>query len=213
MSTGMKKDLTPRQQEILEFITQFVESNGYPPSYREIGSKFEIASTFGVKRHLDALQKKGHLNVESNQSRSISLTAASLSGSDRGNSVEIPIIGRVAAGYPILAQENIEGSLNLDVNMIGSKKDCFALRVKGDSMINAGIFEGDLVIVSQQKDARNGDIIVALLGDEATLKRFEQNKAGVKLIPENENYPVIEVNNLSDFSIVGKVAGVMRWYN
>ena len=209
----MKKDLTLRQKEILEFITQFVEQNGYPPTYREIGSKFDIASTNGVKRHLDALQKKGYLNIESNSSRAISITGDSLSGADRDNSVEIPIIGRVAAGYPILAQENIEGTLNLDVNMIGKKDNCFALKVKGDSMINAGIFEGDLVIITQQKDARNGDIVVALLDDEATLKRFYRDKTGVKLIPENESYKVIEINNLSDFSIIGKVAGVIRWYN
>ena len=209
----MKKDLTPRQQEILEFISQFVEENGYPPTYREIGSKFEIASTFGVKRHLDALKKKGYLNTESSSSRTLSLTSEIQNNKAIDTSIEIPIVGRVAAGYPILAQENIEGTFSVDLNLIGKKKNCFALRVKGDSMINAGIFEGDLVIVTQQKDANNGDIVVALLGDEATLKRFERNQAIVKLIPENDNYQPIIVNNLSDFSIIGKVAGVIRWYN
>jgi repressor LexA len=213
MSTVMKKDLTPRQQEILEFISQFVEENGYPPTYREIGSKFEIASTFGVKRHLDALKKKGYLNIESSSSRTLSLTTEIRDNKAIDTSIEIPIVGRVAAGYPILAEQNIEGTLSLDITLIGKKNNCFALRVKGDSMINAGIFEGDLVIVTQQNEAKNGDIVVAMLGDEATLKRFEKNQAIVKLIPENDNYQPIIVNNSSDFSIIGKVAGVMRWYN
>lgn len=209
----MKKDLTPRQQEILDFIAQFVEENGYPPTLREMGSKFEIASTNGVKRHLDALQKKGYLNITSYSSRAITINSEFQNSRVIETSVEIPIVGRVAAGYPILAEENIEGTLTLDKNLTSKKENCFALKVKGDSMINAGIFEGDIVIVAQQKDARNGDIIVAMIGDETTLKRFEKNEAKVRLIPENKNYKPIEINNPDEFSIIGKVTGVMRWYN
>lgn len=211
----MKNNLTDRQQEILEFIEQHIAENGYPPTYREIGHKFEIASTFGVKRHVDALVKKGYLNSESKTSRTLSLNKPN-SFTDlptHDAAVEIPIVGRVAAGYPILAEENIEGTFTLDSSLINKKKECFGLKVKGDSMINAGILEGDLVVVTQQKNANNGDIVVALLGDEATLKTFSKNGDNINLIPENDNYSIIEVNNRDDFSIIGKVVGVFRFYN
>jgi repressor LexA len=212
----MKNELTDRQQEILSFIHQFRDENGYPPTLREIGRKFEISSTFGVKRHLDALVKKGYLNIESNASRGISILK------DEGMRIneerddifrQIPIIGRVAAGSPILAMENIEGSIVIDPAFMKKTEDCFALKVKGDSMVDAGIFENDLVIVIPRTDASNGDIIVAMLGDEVTVKTFERKKDRIRLLPQNKNYEPIEVNSLKEFKIVGKVTGVVRWLN
>ncbi len=211
----MKKELTARQQEILKFIQEFIENKGYSPSFREIGKFFNIASTFGVKRHLDALVKKGYLNAESNTSRAISLTDVSNNIKNNLSNLfsEIPIVGRVAAGSPILAVENLDGNIVVDRTMLKNNPESFALKVKGDSMINAGIYEGDLIIVSPVRYASNGEIVVALLGDEATVKRFERKGDQVFLIPENNNYPPIPVNGREDFSIVGKVIGVIRWYN
>ncbi|MBU2491251.1 MAG: transcriptional repressor LexA [Bacteroidetes bacterium] len=211
----MKNELTEKQQDILNFIQEFIELNNYSPSYREIGKHFGIASTFGVKRHIDALIKKGCLNSESNFSRTLSVinNNSMVSKISHDNSVEIPVVGRVAAGFPILAQENIEGTLTLDSGLISKFKGCFGLKVKGDSMINAGIFEGDTVVINPQSDANNGEIIVALLGDEATLKRLGKRNNEMELIPENDKYPIISLNKREDFSIVGKVIGVFRWYN
>lgn len=212
----MSRELTDRQKEILEFIESYLELNGYPPTYREIGKHFNISSTFGVKRHIDALIKKGYLSSERNSSRVLSLVNAEkmLEKQSNSNSVEIPVVGRVAAGYPIFAQENIEGILNIDSSLVYGRDKVFALKVQGDSMINAGILEGDLVIVKQQKEAKEGEIIIALLGDESTVKRFSQlDDSKINLIPENEKYNVIEVKDSDDFSVVGKVIGVFRHYN
>ncbi len=211
----MKIKLTDRQQDILNFIQQYLEANGYPPTLREIGKKFGISSTFGVKRHLDALVKKGYLNIESHQSRALSIidTVSSKIEKFSEKIFEIPIVGRVAAGYPILAEENIEGNLIIDPSFTDKNSDFFALKVRGDSMIKAGIFEGDTVIVNPKANIHNGEIIVALIGDEATLKRFEQKDNKIHLIPENDSFQTIVLNNREDFSIVGKVVGVFRQYN
>ncbi len=217
----MKNQLTERQEEILNFIKQFLEGNGYPPTLREIGKKFNIVSTFGVKRHLEALVKKGYLNIESNASRGITVhkdTGSELlveSSFSRASQEfrKIPIVGRVAAGSPILAIENIEGSIVIDSSFMKKSDDCFALKVRGDSMVNAGIFENDLVIISPQKDAQNGEIVVALIDDEATVKTYEQKNNKIRLLPENDKYQPIEISDLREFSIVGKVIGVVRWLN
>ena len=213
----MKKQLTDRQEEILLFIKQFREETGYPPTLREIGKKFGISSTFGVKRHLDALVKKGYLNVESNASRGISfqnnVEGSEVIREENSDYNRIPVIGRVAAGSPIQAIENIEGRIVIDPSIIKKSKDSFALKVKGDSMINAGIFEGDLVIVKPVASARNGEIVVALLDGEATVKTFEQKNNIIRLIPQNNNYQPIEVNEKQEFSLAGKVVGVIRWFN
>lgn len=211
----MKTELTDRQQQILNFIEDYLDTNGYPPSLREIGQKFEISSTFGVKRHIDALVKKGYITVESNTSRGLNVVnrRSKTSNVTNDNFMEIPVVGRVAAGYPILAEENIENHLVLDKSFVGNKEGCFGLKVRGDSMINAGIFEGDTVIVSPQKEANNNEIIVALLGDEATMKRFQVKQDDYVLQPENEAYSPISVKNREDFSIIGKVVGVFRLYN
>lgn len=213
----MKNKLTDRQQEILDFISQFRNENGFPPTLREIGRQFDISSTFGVKRHLDALAKKGYLSIESNASRGLNLLkndGAQFNIEEENRLfAQVPIVGRVAAGTPILASENIEGNLILDKNFLKSFQDCFALKVKGDSMINAGIFEGDFVVVQKQDVANTNDIIIALLGDETTLKRFYNRNNETKLIPENDNYKPITIKDKENFTIAGKVVGVVRWYN
>ncbi|MGK9477880.1 transcriptional repressor LexA [Melioribacter sp. OK-6-Me] len=207
-----KENITERQKEILDFIQDYVDFNGYPPTYREIGKHFNIASTFGVKRHIDALIKKGYLSNESGASRTLSIIVDNTR--EKLNSIiDIPIVGRVAAGAPILAEENIEGNLSLDKNLVGNRTECFGLKVRGDSMINAGILEGDLVIIQPQREAQNGDIIVALLHDEATMKRFHVENNKIYLIPENDNYEPIVVDNPEEFTIIGKVVGVFRSYH
>lgn len=208
----MKEEITDRQKEILDFIQDYVDFNGYPPTYREIGKQFNIASTFGVKRHIDALVKKGFLNNTNNSSRTLSLVVNN-NPIQKGPVVEIPVVGRVAAGQPILAQENIEGTFSIDKSFLGSHNQCFGLKVRGDSMINAGILEGDLVIIQPQKEAVNGEIVVALIGDEATMKRYVVEENKIFLVPENEKYEAIVIENDEDFSIIGKVIGVFRSYN
>lgn len=213
----MSKSLTDRQNDILNFIRQFRNENGYPPTLREIGKRFQITSTFGVKRHLNALVRKGYLTVESNASRGINLLNSNThSGKEsvlESNDLfrKIPVIGRVAAGSPMLAIENIEGNIVIDPSFMKKNQDSFALKVKGDSMINAGIFEGDLVIVQPNAEVKNGDIIVARLYDEVTVKTYENKNNRVRLIPENNNYQPILINDNPEFTIIGKVTGVFRY--
>jgi repressor LexA len=212
------KDLTEKQKEILNFIQSFRETTGYPPTLREIGKHFGISSTFGVKRHLDALVKKRYLNIESYASRGISILKNEKSSNTNlvlENALynQIPIVGRVAAGTPILAVENIEGSIVVDPSFMRKTEESFALKVKGDSMVDAGIFEGDIVIVSPQKEAKTGDIVVALIADEATVKIIEIKNDKIRLIPQNKNYQPINVTEESDFSLVGKVTGLIRYLN
>jgi repressor LexA len=215
----MKETLTDRQKDILAFIQQFKNESGYPPTLREIGKKFGISSTFGVKRHLDALIKKGYLNKENFASRGISVISENeensilkLNFETNSFFTKIPILGRVAAGNPVTSEEYFDGSLVVDSNFINSANDYFALKVKGDSMVNVGIMEGDYVIVAVQQNADNNDIVVALIEEEATVKRFYKNMNEIKLIPENNSYYPIEVNSDKSFSIVGVVIGVVRWF-
>ncbi len=216
----MKRELTDRQEEILNFIKEFLQEYGYPPTLRQIGKRFSISSTFGVKRHLEALEKKGYLNIESNASRGITVLRED-NMSDLPTFARdfdeltnrIPIIGRVAAGSPITAEENIEGTIVIDPSFLEKAKDCFALKVKGDSMINLGIFEGDLVIVIPQTNATNDDIVVARVDDEVTVKRYFSKSGQVNLIPENDKYNPIKINAANEFTIIGKVTGVLRWLN
>ncbi|MDT3696041.1 MAG: transcriptional repressor LexA [Ignavibacterium sp.] len=215
----MKKKLTERQEKIFIFIQEYQQENGYPPTLREIGRKFDILSTFGVKRHLEALTKKGYLNILSNASRGISINKNEIESmevinyQEVNNKFKIPIIGRVAAGSPITAEENVEGSIVIDPAFIKKDEDSFALKVKGDSMIEAGIFEGDLVVISPKAPVKNGDMIVARLEDEVTVKIYENKSNIIKLIPQNKSYQPIIVKNKNEFSIVGKVTGVIRWIN
>jgi len=215
MSTIMRK-ITDRQKDILSFIQQFRDEVGYPPTLREIGKKFGIVSTFGVKRHLDALSKKGYLNVESATSRGITILQENNSfpnTSFNNKSIEINIIGRVAAGSPIQAIENVEGSMVIDSAFLKRDGDYFGLKVKGDSMINAGICEGDIVVVHHTDVSSNNDIVVALIDGEATVKRLDKKNNSIKLIPENDKYQPIDLTNNENFSIIGNVVGVFRWLN
>ncbi|MGQ9643392.1 MAG: transcriptional repressor LexA [Ignavibacterium sp.] len=214
----MKNKLTDRQKEILDFIQKFISDNGFPPTLREIASNFGLASTFGVKRHLDALKKKGYLKIESYASRAITLNKISNefeleNTTFNSKIISIPVVGRVAAGSPILSEENLEGTIAIDSNFFKNNKDCFALKVTGDSMINAGIFEGDLVIVNPNEKVSQHDIVVARVDDEITVKNYEKRDNKIFLIPQNEKYQPIVVTERNNFSLVGKVIGVLRWFN
>ena len=214
----MKNKLTDRQKEILDFIQKFISDNGFPPTLREIASNFGLASTFGVKRHLDALKKKGYLKIESYASRAITLNKISNefeleNTTFNSKIISIPVVGRVAAGSPILSEENLEGTIAIDSNFFKNNKDCFALKVTGDSMINAGIFEDDLVIVNPNEKVSQHDIVVARVDDEITVKNYEKRDNKIFLIPQNEKYQPIVVTEMNNFSLVGKVIGVLRWFN
>ena len=205
----MRKQLTARQREIYDFIAQVIRNNGYPPTIREIMVAFGIASTNGVRTTLTALEKKGYIRRTAMLSRSIELTDyqdASLSGDVR----DVPVIGRVAAGEPILATENIERTLAVDSGFV-PRGNVFALKVEGDSMRDAGIFDGDFVLARQQESAHQGEIVAAVIGEEATVKRYYREGAHVKLMPENDAYqPIVLGKNHESFRIAGKIVGLMR---
>ena len=205
----MKKELTPRQREIYEFIRSEILRKGCPPTYREIGEQFGIRSTNGVKRSLDALFKKGYLERKPMVSRGLELMEK-LPVEKNDVIKEIPIVGRVAAGEPIVAEENLEGVINVDASLFRGEGH-FALHVNGDSMKNVGIYDGDIVIARQQSTAQKGEIVVAIIGDEATVKRYVPKNGDVMLMPENEDYEPIVISRASqDLRIAGKVTGLMR---
>ena len=207
-----KRALTPRQQEIYEYIKVQTEEFRRPPTVREIANRFNISSTNGVRSILAALIKKGYINRSPRTSRGIEILHDETPATD-SSSVEIPIVGRVAAGEPILAVQNLEGTITIDRDFIARRKDVFALRVKGDSMINAGIFDGDLVFAQQQNTAERGEIIIAKIDDEATVKYFQPQKEWVELHAANPKYQPIIVRPERDFSIAGRVIGIMRKIN
>jgi repressor LexA len=201
----MLPELTPRQKRIYDFIAGAIRDNGYAPSIPEIGKIFKITSTRGVFDHLKALENKGYIKRVGK--RAIEIL------SPKGKSplleaTEIPILGRIRAGVPILAEENIEGFLAV-ANEITRGKETFALKVKGDSMIEDGIFDGDYVIIRRQETADNGDVVCALIGNEATLKRFHRQGSTVVLKPANKNYDPITVSQ-GEFRVLGKATGVIR---
>lgn len=205
----MRPPLTARQQQILDYIDHVVQTTGYPPSIRQIGTALEISSTNGVRAHLKALEKKGYIHRSLRVSRGIAMLdrAKRIVSASAHEAVAVPILGRVTAGMPILAVENHDGHLALDPSLVKGEH-VFALRVEGDSMINAGILDGDYVLVRQQQSASNGDIVVALLeGDEVTVKRFYREADGIRLQPENARLAPLRVPNVS---ICGKVTGVIR---
>ncbi len=211
-----RKEMTARQEEIYEYIKKYSKENHMPPTVREIGNHFDISSTNGVRSILAALIKKGYINRSPRLSRGIEIvntkedTAAKEAPS---NTIEIPIVGRVAAGTPILAVQNLEGTVTIDRDFLACRSDVFALRVKGDSMINAGIFDGDLIFARQQKTADLGEIVVAQIDNEATVKYYHPSSDHVELRPANPKYKPIIVNDKKDFSIAGRVIGVMRRVN
>jgi len=194
--------LNERAREILAFIHRFKEERGFPPTIREIGKAFGISSTNGVRYYLTVLEKAGHVRRAGKISRGIE-------GVARARPAGIPILGRVAAGQPILAEQSLDGSLDAS-QMFGDPKGLFALRVRGDSMIDAGILEGDYVIVQQQERANAGEIVVGLLGDEATVKYYQPRRGSIELVAANEKYEPIVVTAENPFSIIGIVRGVIR---
>ena len=206
----MAKDLTARQREIFEFIKGLIRSKGRPPSIREIGEQFAIRSTNGVRAVLEALERKGFIRRDRYTSRGIELLKEADERVSSGRLREIFWVGRVAAGTPVWAEENIEGSFLIDREFVPGE-EVFSLKVQGDSMIDAGIFDGDYVLVKKQPNADPGDMVVAQIGDEATVKRFYPERKRVRLEPANTNYgPIIVEKNTPGFSIAGKVIGLLR---
>jgi repressor LexA len=201
----MLPELTARQRTIYDFLARTIRDNGYAPSIPEIGKKFKITSTRGVFDHLKALENKGYIKRIGRRAIEIVSPTGRFAFPE---ATEIPILGRIRAGAPILAEENIEGFLPV-ANEIAGGKETFALKVKGDSMIEDGILDGDLVIIRQQHTAENGDIVCALIGHEATLKRFQRTGSDVVLKPANPKYEPIVVSK-GEFRILGKATGVIR---
>jgi repressor LexA len=198
----MATKLTARQREILMFVQRFADTHGYPPSVREIGQAMGLTSSSTVHSHLEALARKGFLRRDPSKPRALEVLG---NGKRHAKSVAWPIVGHVAAGAPITAEQNIEDYLALPAEL--ARDEGFVLRVRGDSMIEDGIFDGDLLIVRQQKTANNGDIVVARVEDEATVKRFYREGDRIRLQPANETMSPIYVR---DVAIEGKAIGVFR---
>jgi len=205
-------ELPPRQRDVLNFIASTVAHQGVPPTYREIGDALGIGSTNGVADHVKALVRKGYLaKVNKGAARGIQLTQKA-GVEERNATISVPIVGTVAAGAPLLAQENYENTVHLDSSLVSSQAKVFALRVKGDSMIEEGIHDGDLVFVKQQSSARNGDIVVALIEGEATVKFFFHENNRIRLQPAHPTMAPIYVDETQEASVQGIVVGVFRRY-
>jgi len=226
----MAEALTQRQREILEFISASIVERGFPPTLREIGEHFNIRSTNGVNDHLKALEKKGHLRREDLKSRAMRPVLPDGSGeiipmqrramgtgdvqvvSDSYDMAEIPILGKVAAGQPILAVENATDTVKVDRVLVGNHREVFGLRIVGESMIEDGIFDGDYVFVKKTPSAHSGDIVVAMIEGEATVKRYYPEGDRIRFQPANQNMSPIIVRR-ADFKsvdIIGIVVGVYR---
>jgi repressor LexA len=193
-------DLTARQEQVLRFIREFTRTNGYPPTVREIGSELELSSPSTVHVHLGNLERLGFIRRDPSKPRALELVDAPRPLRP------LPLVGQVAAGVPILAEQNIDEYVDVPA-LLRRSDDDFLLRIEGDSMIDAGIHNDDLIVVHRQATADNGDIVVALVGDEATTKRFFREGGRIRLQPENELYePIV----LDDVELVGRVVGVLR---
>ncbi len=201
------KGLTKRQKVVLDFIQRCIETRGYPPTLREIGAHMDIHSTNGVNDHLKALEKKGFLKRDDMKSRALRPTHEV-----RRDMMEVPILGRVAAGEPLLAVEDSQESVKVDRSLLQGSREVFALRVKGDSMIEAGILEGDTIFVRRQREARRGEIVVALIGDEATVKYYFPERDYVRFQPGNASMAPILVrkDDHKSVRILGLVVGLYR---
>ena len=205
----MAKQLTTRQRTVLETIRAWIRERGYPPTIRELGAKLGIKSLRGVTTHLDAIAKKGFLKREP-RARSISLLDVV---APFEQAVRVPVLGRIRAGEPALALEQVDSHLVVDGTWLGpaaSGVEHFALKVSGESMVNAGILEGDFVIVRRQPAAENGQIVVALLGDEATVKRFYKEEDAIRLQPEHPTMEAIRIPKHQPLTILGVVVAVFR---
>jgi len=204
----MEKKLTPTQGKVLDFLRSFLQKKGFPPTLREIASHFGLKGPKAPQKTIAILERKGYLRRIPGGSRAIEI----LGGSPfhAGQILSLPILGRVRAGEPILAIENIEGYINLDKSLVSSE-DVFLLRVQGDSMIEAHIQDGDFALVKPQPNAENGEIVVALIEDEATIKRIFMKKDLIRLEPANPSMePIVVRKGEKKISIVGKVVGIFR---
>ena len=214
-----KKDpdsLNKREKAILKFIEKQINANGYPPSVREIGKAVDLKSTATVHGYISALEKKGYIKKESQKGRTLKLLKGGITEGEQVSfdknaysskeMVEVPVIGKITAGEPILAVENVTDTFPIPLDFVGTGES-FMLTVRGESMIEAGILDGDLILVKKQNDARNGEIVVALVGDSATVKRFFKEDNHYRLQPENDYMMPIIVNKVD---IVGKVIGLFR---
>jgi len=202
--------ITTRQQEILDFITSTVSDRGYPPSVREIGDAVGLSSPSTVHSHLSALVKAGMLRRDPSKPRAIEVVSAKKSNVviERSDVREVPLVGAIAAGSPVIAEEDITEVYPLPTSLVG-RDPVFMLQVRGDSMVNAGILDGDMVVVRRQQDATDGDIVAALIGgEEATVKRLARSDGAVHLIAENEAYEPIVLTD--DVELLGKVVSVLR---
>jgi repressor LexA len=221
-------DLTKRQREVLDCIIRGVVDNGMPPTYREIGEDLDIRSTNGVSEHVNMLIRKGYIERPSSGNkadkskdgkskrgrglaRGLVLTNKAEALLER-DVVSVPILGNVAAGQPILAEEHADEFLKFDQSITGGHRHVFALRVKGESMINEGILDGDIVLVRKQETARDGDIVVAIIDGEATVKTFFRERNRIRLQPANDTMRPIYVSSESEAGISGKVIGSFRQY-
>lgn len=200
--------ISKKQQEILEYIKDEILKRGYPPAVREICNAVNLSSTSSVHAHLETLEKNGYIRRDPTKPRAIEICDDSFQ-MVRTEMVSIPVVGRVAAGEPILAQENVESYFPVPAEMVPLGEPSFCLKVKGDSMINAGIFSGDQIFVQCCNTARNGDTVVALIDDSATVKTFYKEADHIRLQPENDTMDPIIVD---DCQILGKVFGVFRLY-
>ncbi len=205
MSSGK---ITPKQKEILEYIKSEILNRGFPPAVREICEAVHLKSTSSVHAHLETLEKNGYIRRDPTKPRAIEILDDDFALTRR-EMVNVPIVGTVAAGQPILAQENIENYFPIPSEYMPNEQS-FMLRVKGESMINAGILNGDCVLVKQQPTASNGDIVVALIDDSATVKTFYREEGHIRLQPENDSMDPIIVED--DIQILGKVFGVFRFF-
>lgn len=194
-----------KQEEILEFIKMQLLDKGYPPSVREICSAVGLRSTSTVHGHLERLEKKGYIRRDPTKPRAIEVIELV----SRKEMVNIPVVGTVTAGQPILAVENIEDTFSIPINFVKNTSELFMLTISGESMIEAGILDGDKVIIEKTSTAENGEIVVALIDNEATIKRFYKEKDHIRLQPENRNMEPIIVD---DCRIIGKIVGLYREY-
>lgn len=199
--------ITAKQQEILEYIKNEILNKGYPPAVREICEAVHLKSTSSVHSHLETLEKNGYIRRDPTKPRAIEIIDDNFNLTRR-EVVNVPMVGKVAAGQPILAVENVDNYFPIPAEFMPNA-DSFMLKVKGESMINAGIFDGDNILVQKQSDARNGDMVVALVDDSATVKTFYKEDGHIRLQPENDTMdPII----IPDCQILGKVFGVFRFF-
>lgn len=204
----MNEELSDRQSRILEYIRHVSRTRNYPPSVREIGEAVGLSSSSTVHNHLNQLERRGLIHRDPSKSRTVQLVKGGRDADEVRGAIRVPVVGNVAAGSPILAEQNIEDHILISESL--AQDGWFLLKVRGDSMVNAGILDGDLVLVRPQASADNGQIIVAMVDGEATCKRLDRRNGQLRLLPENEDYQPIVAPNAQ---VVGLVKGVMRFLN